>query len=383
MAVFKLVLCLGLVHIVTGKGSEAQIECTPEYMRVVVPMDGDRKTSYLDQLKDYTPCEPTIEGNMATYMLDLLDYQKCAVMRVLNTHTGRRTYYHKIVIEDTSGGREVVIVRCMVTGKTRAIARRAVEPFPLDFNEPDVLNITRYMEGHAADPILGAVVKQNGKQVSGEISVSPGTPLSMEIFLDESSKSVYGLLVNYMHVTDTGKQQETIIFNGCSVDPYLFDNFLTSDGKNLTAKFRAFKFPDTTYVQFKGTVTVCLDKCQGVQCNNGVTAYGRRRRSLPSAADANRVYEVSLTTIIKVDWLDGVRKEEYVLTLPKNLNVGNQLLGDTDGTPATVQQTQDNDTVYGCLEALGAIKKSNLPHILTLTRESKPVAYFPLTSSNI
>jgi hypothetical protein len=50
----------------------------------------------------------------------------------------------------------------------------------------------------------------------------------------------------------------------CSVDPFLFENFHTTDGDVLRAKFRAFKFPDSTYVQFKGTVNVCLDKCQGV-----------------------------------------------------------------------------------------------------------------------
>lgn len=51
------------------------------------------------------------------------------------------------------------------------------------------------------------------------------------------------------------------------MDPYLFENFNTVDGDFLTAKFRAFKFPESTYVQFRGTVNVCLDKCQGVcQC---------------------------------------------------------------------------------------------------------------------
>jgi len=48
------------------------------------------------------------------------------------------------------------------------------------------------------------------------------------------------------------------------VDPYLFENFNTVDGDFLSAKFRAFKFPESTYVQFKGTVNVCLDKCRGV-----------------------------------------------------------------------------------------------------------------------
>lgn len=55
-----------------------------------------------------------------------------------------------------------------------------------------------------------------------------------------------------------------LIFYSCSVDPYLFENFNTVDGDFLTAKFRAFKFPESTYVQFKGTVNVCLDKCRGV-----------------------------------------------------------------------------------------------------------------------
>ncbi|XP_052742831.1 uncharacterized protein LOC112048460 [Bicyclus anynana] len=342
MAVLKLVLCLSFVQMAFAKGSEAKIECTPEYLRVVVPMDGDRRIAYLDQLKDYAPCKPTMEGNLATFLLDLQYYRKCTVTKVLNKITGKRTYYHKIVIEDGSGGRETVSVRCEVTGKSHALVRRATEDFPLNFNEPDILNITRYMEGRAPDPLLGAIVKQNGKQVSGEISVTPGTPLSMEIFLDNSSAPVYGLLVGYMRVTDTGKQQETIIINGCSVDPYLFDNFQTSDGKNLTAKFRAFKFPDTTYVQFTGTVTVCLDKCQGVECSNGVTAYGRKRRAIATGAEANKVFEVSLTTIIKVDWADSHHREEKeVFELLKDLNNANQLLGDRDGTSATVAEQGD------------------------------------------
>lgn len=54
------------------------------------------------------------------------------------------------------------------------------------------------------------------------------------------------------------------MFLRCSVDPYLFENFNTVDGDFLSAKFRAFKFPESTYVQFKGTVNVCLDKCRGV-----------------------------------------------------------------------------------------------------------------------
>lgn len=50
----------------------------------------------------------------------------------------------------------------------------------------------------------------------------------------------------------------------CSVDPYLFENFETTNGHYLSAKFRAFKFPESSYVQFHGTVSVCVGKCRGV-----------------------------------------------------------------------------------------------------------------------
>ncbi|XP_047038101.1 uncharacterized protein LOC124643248 [Helicoverpa zea] len=347
MAAFKFLICLCFVQAALAKGSRSKVECTPEVMKVTIPMDGDRSITYLEQLKDYKPCQPEMDGNTAMFVLDLQDPHRCAVMRVLETNTGKRSFYSTIVIENSVGEVETVRARCVLEGRLRALSKRDVPPFPLDFNEPDVLNITRYEEGKAPEPVLGAIVKQNGKQVSGEISVTPGTPLTMEIFLNDKSAPIYGLLVNYMHVTDTGKQQETIILNGCSVDTYLFENFVTADGDTLTAKFKAFKFPDTTYVQFKGTVTVCLDKCQGVQCSNGQIAYGRRRRSISAGADSNKVYEVSLTTFIKVDFEDGQREAEDVLALLKNLKVANQRLEDMDGTPATVaEQTSKNVLIY-------------------------------------
>lgn len=68
--------------------------------------------------------------------------------------------------------------------------------------------------GSAPVPNLGVGVRQGGTLVTGELNVSPGTPLQMEIFLDERSSPIYGLLVTYMQVTDTKSQEETIIFNG-------------------------------------------------------------------------------------------------------------------------------------------------------------------------
>ncbi|KAL0809554.1 hypothetical protein ABMA28_011087 [Loxostege sticticalis] len=348
MALVKLLLCLCFVHTALAKGSEAIVECTQEVMKVTVPMDGDRRIAYLDQFKDYEPCQPTVEGKMATFMLDLQEYYKCGVTRVINSLTNKRSFYHKVIIEGASGDRETVLARCVISPKGRPLVKRDTQAFPLDFNEPDVLNITRSETGHAPEPMLFAIVKKNGVPVPRNDSVSPGTHLTMEIFLDNESAPVYGLFVNYMYATNTDNQQETIILNGCSLDASLFNNFQTTDGDLLVAKFRAFKFPDTTYVMFIGTVNVCLDKCPGVQCSNGAEGYGkRRRRAIYSDSNANRVYEVSLTTFLKVDWKEGEKEAEDVLALIKNLKAANQMLDDKDGTPATVaERTQDNKLVF-------------------------------------
>lgn len=82
------------------------------------------------------------------------------------------------------------------------------------------LEITTSLEERAPEPQLGVGVRQNGRLVTGELHVSPGTPLQMEIFLDKSSAPVYGLLVTHMQVTDTKHQEETIIFNG--YDGYIY-----------------------------------------------------------------------------------------------------------------------------------------------------------------
>ncbi|KAE8736558.1 hypothetical protein FOCC_FOCC017987 [Frankliniella occidentalis] len=180
------------------------------------------------------------------------------------------------------------------------------------------LEITTELTERAPRPQLSVGVRQGGQPISGELNVNPGTPLQMDVYLDKASAPIYGLLVSYMQVTDTKNQEETIIFNGryrrrhllkcswCSFDPHLFENFNTVDGDFLTAKFRAFKFPDSTFVQFKATVNVCLDKCQGVECSNGQVGYGRRRRrAVPDmSADPNAIYKVTMITFIKVDYSD-------------------------------------------------------------------------------
>jgi len=89
----------------------------------------------------------------------------------------------------------------------------------------DLGTLTELVE-RAPTPHLTFAVRQSGRVVSGELNVSPGTPLQMEVYLDQRSAPVYGLLVGYMQVTDTAKQEETIIFNGYVTNAILSLTFI-------------------------------------------------------------------------------------------------------------------------------------------------------------
>ncbi|XP_059612891.1 uncharacterized protein LOC132259331 [Phlebotomus argentipes] len=350
-----------------AKGSH-KVHCSEELMRVEISLPSAEQMQnpqvYLDGMKGYPDprCQPQITESLAEFHLSLTDIYECGVTRIVNKITGKKVFYHKIIIEG-KGSKEVVSVKCITTGpvynvtaRGHGIVRR--DTLPAGFQEPEDLEITTMVIERAPEPILGVGVRQGDELVSGELNVSPGTPLRMEIYLDKASAPVYGLGVTYMQVTDTRTQEETIIFNGCSVDPYLFENFDTSDGDFLTAKFRAFKFPETTFVQFRGTVNVCLDKCQGIPCSNGQIGYGRRKREIPSQADPNKVYEISMATFLKVNYEKGADKatlDELEAKL-KQLKIANQKLARnsrgsiqevdnsklnyrSDGESATVEET--------------------------------------------
>jgi hypothetical protein len=274
---------------------------------VVLP-ENEPSTVYLEGLNGYVnkKCEPQIENNLATFELSLEEFSDCGIIRVVNSITEKKTFYQKVVVE-TANHREFVSVKCITNPLVyHQIEKRDV--LPAGFQEPEDLEITTSYIKNAPEPVLNVAVRQGDKVVSRDLNVSPGTPLQMEIFLDNNSSNIYGLGVNYMQVTDTISQEETIIFNGCSVDPYLFENFVTDDGDFLKAKFRAFKFPDSSYVQFRGTVNVCLDRCKGIECSNGQIGYGRRKREVKSSSDSNKLFEINLTTFIKVDYDENVDK---------------------------------------------------------------------------
>ncbi|KAF2881947.1 hypothetical protein ILUMI_24229 [Ignelater luminosus] len=333
-----------MLHKTTNKFlMEPKVKCTPDSMRVEVPITSSTKNVYLQGLKDYPDpaCKPHTDpsGSWSIFQLNLTDVYQCAITRVLNQRTGKQVYYQTIIMETTKEVEgfsqpqqieEVIRVKCSISPITNhTVVKRNVLPAGFQEEEYDTIQA---VEEKAPTPILGVGVRQDGKLVTGELNVPPGTRLQMEIFLDKNSSVVYGLLVTHMQVTDTKTQEETIIYNGCSVDPFLFGNFNTTDGDFLTAKFRAFKFPESNYVQFKGTVNVCLDKCKGVECSDGQIGFGRKRREVPTLPpDPNKIFEITITSFIKVNYEDESENfEEIIKNQTKIYNnkkfiVGNQV----------------------------------------------------------
>ncbi|KAH8280265.1 hypothetical protein KR018_001320, partial [Drosophila ironensis] len=367
-----------------------KVHCSEDQMRVDIGLpeaqgkDQSAPQIYLEGLKGYPDerCQPQVDGSLAVFRLSLSDFYECGVTRMVNQLTvsqpeitqvagipltrsllqGKKVYYHKIIIE-SANSKEIVSVKCITTSSpaynvmmnattttsssstssgVRGLVKRDV--LPAGFQEPEDLEITTSLTKRAPEPRLSIGVSQDGQKFTRDLTVKSGTPLTMEINLDEDSAPVYGLGVNYLDVTDTHTSSETLIFKGCTVDPYLFENFNTIDGDILSAKFKAFKFPDSSYVQFRATVNVCLDKCLGTQCSNNQVGYGRRKREISAA---NKVYEISLAMFLQVQDIEGVNKNE-VLQLEEKLRElklanqrlarnsrGNFVNGAVDQTPAS------------------------------------------------
>lgn len=292
-----------------GCAAEAvyDVTCSSKVMKITIYVNITETTIYLERLKGYYGCKPEIQNDRATFTLPLDDIYSCGTTKILNKVTGQKIYYHRIILEHSVNNKEVILVRCVIPGdqNKRGRIRNERNTLPDDFSEPSNINITDYIEAYAAVPYLNLALRQNGKFLDTTLHVQPGTSLEMLVYLDKKSSEIYGLLTTYLKVTDnTPQQEEIIIMNGCSIDPYIFGNFQTNDdGNTLFAKFRAFKFPDSNYVLFVGTVNVCLQKCREVPCGNNQYGYGRKKREIPAELpqDPNRVFEVEMTAFLRVE----------------------------------------------------------------------------------
>ncbi|XP_037082729.1 uncharacterized protein LOC119103333 isoform X2 [Pollicipes pollicipes] len=303
-------LCAAAAHGKVG----FRTDCERDMMYTVVDVTPDMERLYLHRLKNFPGCQPVLRNNKAIFHINLADvddFSTCGVTKMVNKNTGKKIFYHHVVVEYPVRIKDSFRIECSYTSNGTAeevnIVKRSAQndPWPSGFQEPEILEITSEITATAPTPELTVTVRQDGQVVDTSLNVRPGAPLDMQIGLDNASAGTYGIIVSDMIVSDTKKQEELLLTNGCSVDPYLFGNFGTTNGDTLKAKFRAFKFPETNFVLFKGILNVCIDSCEGVQCSNGEVGYGRRRRrALSSSGDPNQVFQVTMSTILSVQFED-------------------------------------------------------------------------------
>ena len=326
--------------------------CTPFEMRIVVSLansssssgsnalDPEKTQVYLEKLRDYPSCRASFDAERQEYSwrlpLDDTSFFKCGTSRLSDRRTGTRAYYHRVIVEtrvpsddsalteseEQEWQQEVVTVKCVVR-RPLVITRRRRQSGDLVIEEPDLpsnfseaseelIDWSGSVTGRAPMPLLSMGIRRKGEYLDTGLVVSPGTPLELLISLDESSSRVYGILANLLRVTDdstssttaaagVARQEEVIVLNGCSVDPYIFSDFDRLPDGSLSAHFRAFKFPDSHYVLFLGSVNVCLRSCAPSQCgpDSRQQGFGRRRRESPSTPP-DRIFEAQLSVFVKV-----------------------------------------------------------------------------------
>lgn len=103
------------------------------HVEIILPLNNGAYQVYLQGMKDYPNpiCQAQIKSSLAEFKLSLLDIYECGVTRVVNKITGKKVFYHKIVIENEDLGKEIVSVKCITSSsssKTKHMMKRDTLP---------------------------------------------------------------------------------------------------------------------------------------------------------------------------------------------------------------------------------------------------------------
>ena len=94
-------------------------------------------------------------------------------------------------------------------------------------------------------------------------------------------ESIFGIFARNLKAISGDDEDEIELLDsrGCPTDPIIFPGLqLLPGGNDLQGSFEAFKFSDTSIVRFQVNVQFCVERCNPVQCGDGLESFGRRRR---------------------------------------------------------------------------------------------------------
>ena len=130
--------------------------------------------------------------------------------------------------------------------------------------------------------VILRIVDENGNDISG---TRLGQPLFIRIELD--GDSIFDIFARNL-IAKSGLDEEEIVLlddRGCPSDQVFPGLQKDNETGALTGKFEAFKFSDTTVVNFEVNVQFCQDKCNPVNCGEDVFSYGKRRKRRQTTFD--------------------------------------------------------------------------------------------------
>ncbi|KAG8192579.1 hypothetical protein JTE90_015213 [Oedothorax gibbosus] len=281
------------------------VTCGSESMHVTLNLEGQPSSSaYLQNLKGYPGCEPHIQSKVIKFHLSLNESGfNCGVSKMLNKETGHTIFYHRVVIEGSSKKeRELLFVQCVIPGDFNMEFVRQDwlrESVPYNSTSPKSSSLASNIT-----PYVHMAIREKGLQLDTSAVVHPGSLLDLLIYLDKQSADHYDISLRYLTLTDaTRSQEEVVVMNGCSVDPFVLEVFPPSEEGVLRSQFRAFKFQSSDFVVFLATVSVCLQQCVEVDCYGEADQSGRRKREIPKFLPhySNEAFEAEISAFLKIE----------------------------------------------------------------------------------
>ncbi|XP_054710915.1 uncharacterized protein LOC129220513 [Uloborus diversus] len=304
----RCILCLEILFWLCGEVSSKvfyNVTCGSETMQVTLNLTHHPASIvYLQNLKGYPGCEPRLAESLVLFYLSLNDTgEHCGVSKMLNKQKGHNIFYHHVVIEKSNEKeKELLFVQCVIPGDFNMEFVRLDwqrESVPYNFTIPNPSSI---IQSEDIVPYVNMAVRNKGLRLDTSAIVHPGSLLDLLIYLEKESSAQYDISLRYLTLTDaTRSQDEVVVMNGCSVDPFVLQVFPSVEGV-LRAQFRAFKFQSSDFVIFLATVSVCLQKCVEVECYGDPDKSGRRKREIPKYLPhyTNEVFEVEISAFLRL-----------------------------------------------------------------------------------
>ncbi|XP_065203536.1 neurogenic locus notch homolog protein 1-like [Planococcus citri] len=212
-------------------------------------------------------------------------------------------------------------------------------------------------QGPAPICVMKVVTSTGQETQSAEI----GEDLILQV--DVQPSNVYGGFARSCKAKSPNQEDYNVTDEyGCATDPSIFSEWeYNKDTHLLTAKFSAFKFPNSDDLTFQCKIRVCLGQCQPVNCG-GYNAFGRRRkRQISDGIDIDILHkgQIQEEKIIESNAIVAVEK----LNIP---------------IKAERQTAPSNDV---CISMIGLIISIIITGVLALTAVAVMVSWWLMANS--